>query len=131
MNTNNLVIQLNLESRLHKNSGAMGLSNLFINASIAIQEQADKLAELEAENARLKSLLNNGLKAAMHNADKIAELEARTECTVESFDLTKRDLEIKRKGFWLGFEDARCHPDEMNILKQWQGTLVFNQVGDL
>ena len=34
-------------------------------------------------------------------------------------------LEQTRKGFWLGFEDARCHPDEMNILTQWEETKVF------
>jgi hypothetical protein len=38
------------------------------------------------------------------------------------------NLEQTRKGFWLGFEDARCHPDEMNILTQWEGTKTFNQV---
>ena len=35
------------------------------------------------------------------------------------------NLEQQRKGFWLGFEDARCHPDEMNILNQWENTKVF------
>ena len=37
----------------------------------------------------------------------------------------KHNLEQQRKGFWLGFEDARCHPDEMNILTQWENTKVF------
>ena len=41
--------------------------------------------------------------------------------------LAKRDLETTRKGFWLGFEDARCHPEENNILMQWENTLIFNQ----
>ena len=41
--------------------------------------------------------------------------------------LEAHNLEQTRKGFWLGFEDARCHPDEMNILKQWEGTKVFNE----
>jgi mRNA-degrading endonuclease YafQ of YafQ-DinJ toxin-antitoxin module len=42
-------------------------------------------------------------------------------------ELAIRDLEHTRQGFWLGFEDARCHPDEMNILQQWEGTKRFNQ----
>ena len=37
------------------------------------------------------------------------------------------NLEQTRKGFWLGFEDAKCHPDEMNILAQWEGTKAFSQ----
>jgi hypothetical protein len=41
--------------------------------------------------------------------------------------LQAQDLEQTRKGFWLGFEDARCHPGEMNILSQWEGTKVFKQ----
>ena len=41
--------------------------------------------------------------------------------------LEAHDLERTRKGFWLGFEDARCHPSEMNILSQWEGTKVFKQ----
>lgn len=42
-------------------------------------------------------------------------------------DLRGMKLEQQRKGFWLGFEDARCHPDEMNILSQWESTKAFNQ----
>ena len=41
--------------------------------------------------------------------------------------LQAHNLQQTRKGFWLGFEDARCHPDEMNILKQWEGTKVFSE----
>jgi hypothetical protein len=39
--------------------------------------------------------------------------------------LLANNIEQQRKGFWLGFEDARCHPDEMNILNQWENTKVF------
>jgi hypothetical protein len=49
--------------------------------------------------------------------------------SVESLikDIKANNLEHTRKGFWLGFENARCHPDEMNILRQWKGTKQFNQ----
>jgi hypothetical protein len=100
-----------------------------------IIEQADKIESLEKKlfesNREAEKAVLRAAEMLVYKDDKIAELKARTECTVEGFDLTKRDLEIKRKGFWLGFEDARCHPDEMNILKQWQCTLVFNQAGVL
>jgi hypothetical protein len=45
--------------------------------------------------------------------------------------LKQRDLENTRKGFWLGFEDARCHPDEMNIKRQWENTLLFRQANEV
>jgi microsomal dipeptidase-like Zn-dependent dipeptidase len=62
-----------------------------------------------------------------HLNDKIDELEKRLSIAETMGDKAqaKRDLEQQRKGFWLGFEDARCHPDEMNILKQWENTKVF------
>jgi hypothetical protein len=41
--------------------------------------------------------------------------------------LVSANLEATRKGFWLGFEDARCHPQENNILMQWESTLIFTQ----
>ena len=44
----------------------------------------------------------------------------RLSCYIEKYG-----LEQQRKGFWLGFEGARCHPDEMNILNQWERTKVF------
>ena len=80
MSTNNLVIQLNLESRLHKISGAMGLSNLFINAAIAIQEQEDKIAELEKklfESTREadKAVLR-AAEMLIYKDEKIVELES-------------------------------------------------------
>jgi mRNA-degrading endonuclease YafQ of YafQ-DinJ toxin-antitoxin module len=62
---------------------------------------------------------------------KIAKLEKELSGIVSGLfsenELAIRDLEHTRQGFWLGFEDARCHPDEMNILQQWEGTKRFNQ----
>ena len=58
--------------------------------------------------------------------DRIAELVKRTAKVELAFAiLESHNLEQQRKGFWLGFEDARCHPDEMNILNQWENTKVF------
>jgi hypothetical protein len=45
--------------------------------------------------------------------------------------LASANLETTRKGFWLGFEDARCHPQENNILMQWESTLIFIQLKQL
>ena len=70
-------------------------------ANAAIQRQSTKIAELEKQ---------------LSNAQTMGDREQSI-----------RDLEQTRKGFWLGFEDARCHPDEMNILAQWEGTKAFNQ----
>jgi len=54
--------------------------------------------------------------------ERVAELEANQ---------AKRDLEVTRKGFWLGFESARCYPSENNILMKWEETLYFKQAQEL
>ena len=54
--------------------------------------------------------------------ERITELEANQ---------AKRDLEVTRKGFWLGFESARCYPSENNILMKWEETLYFKQAQEL
>ena len=73
-----------------------------------------KIAELEKANTMLESIIIDQGKTLhlYHKGETFASLAIR-------------DLENTRKGFWLGFEDARCRPDEMNILNQWEGTKCF------
>ena len=64
-------------------------------------------AELEKERDELHDIL------------KMASLLCKPE------SLEAHNLEQHRRGFWNGFENARCHPDEMNILQQWGSSLIF------
>jgi hypothetical protein len=91
----------------------------------------DKVAELEKQLGTVKSRSNqahsylNSVTEYFNKHDKGGNYYKNLgEC--EDL-LAIRDLEHTRQGFWLGFEDARCHPDEMNILQQWEGTKRFNQ----
>jgi hypothetical protein len=75
-------------------------------------EQQARIAELKAIIQGRDELINNAVSSG------IAELKKERDI---------RDLEQTRKGFWLGFEDARCHPYSWNILSRWEGTKVFNE----
>jgi hypothetical protein len=63
--------------------------------------------------------------AGYHLNGDVADWDSLFTYSLYKEAVAKRDLEQQRKGFWLGFEDARCHPDEMNILNQWENTKVF------
>jgi hypothetical protein len=119
-------------------------------------EQLRCFIELQKKNEQLESALS--LAGLVAKDKRIAELEKKEgrfdQYTLESEVMRKvllgkdrssddvspqdlkdalkqRDLENTRKGFWFGFEDARCHPDEMNILAQWESTLLFKQASEL
>jgi hypothetical protein len=64
-------------------------------------------------------------------ADIQAQIDQLKEIEYLRKQLASKNLETIRKGFWLGFEDARCHPEENNILMQWENTLIFNQSNQL
>ena len=83
--------------------------------------------KLHTENLKQAELRQAELKQAeledeVDLGERITELEANQ---------AKRDLEVTRKGFWLGFESARCYPSENNILMKWEETLYFKQAQEL
>lgn len=84
-----------------------------------------KISELEKERGEL----NIQIEVLKHSDAENYELYAELLFSPNEppVNLQAHNLEQTRKGFWLGFEDARCHPDEMNILKQWEGTRVFSE----
>jgi len=83
-----------------------------------IQKQIDQLKEIE----RLNTFSSNLSFLYEGKFNKVEFLKEQ---------LASANLETTRKGFWLGFEDARCHPQENNILMQWEKTLVFNKTKQL
>ena len=90
----------------------------------------NSIAELEKEiftqSQESKEAVERAIEIILEKDERIAELVKRTAKVELAFAiLESHNLEQQRKGFWLGFEDARCHPDEMNILNQWENTRVF------
>jgi len=66
---------LTIEGNHFKATALTGCPDMLLFACETIIEQADKITELKAENARIKRLLDNGIKAAMQNADKLADID--------------------------------------------------------
>lgn len=105
-----------------------------------LHEKSDIAAELAYRDARITELeereqalaayverLSKAVEACMSDderkfvftPDDYIELESALEAKF-SDSLLSRDEESMRKGFWWGFERARMHPDENNILAQWE-----------
>lgn len=89
-----------------------------------------RIAELEEREQALAAYidrLSRAIEACMPDderkfvftPDDYTELESALEAKF-SDSLVSRDEESMRKGFWWGFERARMHPDENNILAQWE-----------
>tara|TARA_R110000765_G_scaffold170354_1_gene275298 strand:- start:8 stop:391 length:384 start_codon:yes stop_codon:yes gene_type:complete len=87
----------------------------------------DKIAELEKDNDELNYASDELYSLVFNHINLMLEFPDQVDHTDIEQLLEAHDLERTRKGFWLGFEDARCHPSEMNILSQWEGTKVFKQ----
>ena len=93
------------------------------NAELCLNNAEVRIAELEKEKELNKRV------AKMFNDSPNLEFADFKEYFPDDFKA--HNLEQARKGFWLGFESARCHPDEMNILMQWEETKVFNEAQEL
>jgi hypothetical protein len=98
----------------------------------AWQKQQERIDQLEGYNLGLAN-------ESCAQQSRIAEVEKERDqilktvldsesnyCALKD-SMPVHNLEQTRKGFWLGFEDARCHPYQWNILNRWEGTKVFNE----
>lgn len=77
-------------------------------------------AQIEQLTAQLLAARNAHYDAYWNNDDRVAAMEAALDCPPLLSLLASRDQESFRKGFWHGFERARMHPDEHNILSEWE-----------
>ena len=131
------------------------MEELFITDWESFSSRSDYTIEMmlkghDAKHILASHMIDNGWNKLKSDKDKlIAELEkdrnAREtsirylSCSQDWDDFTNRansifysdcldvhNLEQTRRGFWLGFESARCHGDEMNILMMWEQTKAFN-----
>ena len=83
----------------------------------------------ETDKLQVSELQRRAIKEIQKLRTQVAELTKERDELKQERDTSnvKHDLEQHRQGFWNGFESARCNPDEMNIKKQWELTLIFNQ----
>jgi hypothetical protein len=99
----------NCDGNCYFQSDAFGMTDLYNNEPVKYENIVNirSLSDIQTQISQLK------------------EIESLKE------QLASANLETTRKGYWLGFVDARCNPEEINILTQWKKTLVFNKTKQL